>query len=342
MKTFINIILLICFLLILFSFRNNYVKANVFLQTTSSSSGSIESSSSSSSGSILSSSSSGSQNAISSSSSGASNTSSSSSSGKILSNSSSGSVQSSSSSGSIDLNKRFPGIWSGIIKSQQSNCVTCPKILPKCSSSGVLVSQSCSECAHCNIVNNRDSNLYNQTNNKSKVNLRLCLNNNTLKGNITLTNSVTNSSITSSHIINQNKVLITYKEGSINRDATLELINNKKLLIDISEKGIFKAKKIKLIRSCNQVINPCKELENEIDSLIEEANFCTNDNDCIVVQNGICPFECYNLSNKNISRSEIIDKIANYIFSCKLCSYTCSTPPANSSLECINNKCIEK
>lgn len=330
MKNYLSIILLVFLISVSYFYKTDSVKATIFLQTASSSSGSVESSTSSSSGNT----SSGSTNTSSSSSSGFATAGSSSSSGSVQSNSSS------SSSGLIALNKNFSGIWQGTKSPQKPECIICAQVLPKCDLDEILIPQSCTECAHCEASDSEEPVRLNNQIKLSKINLMLCVNDGILQGVINQAGSIKNATITTQNIINKNEVSITFEEDGITRNATLQLINNKSLLVNFPDKQTFKTRKVKIV-NCNQNTNPCKRLSNEIKKLIEDTNFCAVDTDCVAVQNQVCPFGCYNLSNKNATRNIIIEKIADYIIQCETCSYKCSTPPSDSSLKCVNSKCVE-
>lgn len=81
----------------------------------------------------------------------------------------------------------------------------------------------------------------------------------------------------------------------------------------------------------------CKDLEKDINTQIEQANYCNVDEDCTLVGFG-CPFGCGSYVNKRADVASIKTKIGSYREQCGFCEYKCIRP-FNSV--CKNNKCVE-
>lgn len=85
----------------------------------------------------------------------------------------------------------------------------------------------------------------------------------------------------------------------------------------------------------------CTQLEKEINSLIEEMNYCQEDEDCDYTYRR-CPFGCYQFYNKNEDLSDLNKKIESFHDKrCMLCEYGCmELSPEN--VGCVNKKCVDK
>lgn len=89
----------------------------------------------------------------------------------------------------------------------------------------------------------------------------------------------------------------------------------------------------------------CKNLENEVKSLLNKANSCQKDGDC-VLQNQIdlwCPFGCYNLVNRRADLSSVRAKFEEYTGKgCPRCVYDCDVSPKTEDIKCVQNKCVDR
>ena len=90
----------------------------------------------------------------------------------------------------------------------------------------------------------------------------------------------------------------------------------------------------------------CNELLEENILIIDSANYCSNNNDCMIstdIVMHICG--CYELINKNVNLEEIKNKGTkiNAFYLEKNCSMPLCEPcsvPSKESIRCINNKCV--
>ncbi len=89
----------------------------------------------------------------------------------------------------------------------------------------------------------------------------------------------------------------------------------------------------------DEIINTvsCDDLESTINLAIEEANFCSSDNDCISVFFG-CPFGCETYLNKGLDLSPLEDAIVLFKAECNDCMYKCLVP---ENPVCENGKCVK-
>ena len=86
----------------------------------------------------------------------------------------------------------------------------------------------------------------------------------------------------------------------------------------------------------------CNKLENDINALLDQANYCNMDSDCVVSTGFQCPFGCYNLVNKNSDLTEIKELEDRYYNKdCTLCVYSCIFPPNQEEIKCKDNKCVD-
>jgi serpin B len=83
----------------------------------------------------------------------------------------------------------------------------------------------------------------------------------------------------------------------------------------------------------------CEVLKNSVYTMIEEANYCSQDSDCKVVSYG-CPFGCGSYVNLGANVEEIKRKAGSYN-ECvgNPCIYDCEAP---RDPECVNGKCVLK
>ena len=91
----------------------------------------------------------------------------------------------------------------------------------------------------------------------------------------------------------------------------------------------------------NAVLSENKdELKSQINSMLDKANYCSADSDCVSTTEFSC---CSILVNKNADlekTKEGIDKYGNDFFS--LCPYVlCLTPPEKDEIQCVDNKCVD-
>jgi len=82
----------------------------------------------------------------------------------------------------------------------------------------------------------------------------------------------------------------------------------------------------------------CDKLEEQIFTLLEQANYCDADSDCIVEGGGGCPFGCYHLFNKNADLTKIDEGMQKFS-DCFYCVYECIEAPTAEEIKCINHKC---
>ena len=85
--------------------------------------------------------------------------------------------------------------------------------------------------------------------------------------------------------------------------------------------------------------NSCKALEQEINKMFEDVNYCGVATDC-VLQSYPCPFGCYKFHNKDADLSEIESKIDSFEDKCTTCLYGCGLKPGPESFKCMNNRCV--
>ncbi len=86
--------------------------------------------------------------------------------------------------------------------------------------------------------------------------------------------------------------------------------------------------------------------EREIKRLLNEANYCAIDSDCIVLDTNFgCPFGCHNLGNRNADLTRINTLWEAYQKSREksgsFCVYSCITSPEPWEIKCVNNKCVD-
>lgn len=90
----------------------------------------------------------------------------------------------------------------------------------------------------------------------------------------------------------------------------------------------------------------CDQLNKENILIIDNANYCLNDDDCIITADIVMHMcGCYELVNKNINLGEIKnkrDEIDNLYRekSCPIPSCAACNVPSKDSIRCINKKCI--
>ncbi len=87
----------------------------------------------------------------------------------------------------------------------------------------------------------------------------------------------------------------------------------------------------------------CDEAEDEIYNLLEEANYCNVDDDCVATTLApVCSYPY--IVNKNANLSVIAEKIENYWDNCyRLCKLLRGgyKPPKLGEIKCEDNKCVD-
>lgn len=86
--------------------------------------------------------------------------------------------------------------------------------------------------------------------------------------------------------------------------------------------------------------------EREIKRLLDEANYCSSDADCTILDTNFgCPFDCYNLGNKNANLTKVMASWEAYQESRRksgsFCIYGCIEPPRPEEIKCVNNTCVD-
>jgi len=86
----------------------------------------------------------------------------------------------------------------------------------------------------------------------------------------------------------------------------------------------------------------CLQMEENITRLIDQANHCETDADCLVPNfSPGCPFGCYLLANEYADLSSIVEATTAYQLDCPQCEYKCGPPPSFKEIECRQNKCVD-
>lgn len=87
----------------------------------------------------------------------------------------------------------------------------------------------------------------------------------------------------------------------------------------------------------------CAELETEIRTMIDNANQCNQNTDCVVTSEFSCHFGPYHLVNKSADLTILRQRLEQYTQSCKkLCNmYELTYSPTQEQLKCIANKCVD-
>jgi hypothetical protein len=94
------------------------------------------------------------------------------------------------------------------------------------------------------------------------------------------------------------------------------------------------------IVGCSSAVN-CDKLEEETKELIDAANYCDDDSDCVISPLSRCPFGCHLLFNKNADTIKIEENLALFNYNCMECMYDCDVSPKEEEIKCINSKCID-
>jgi len=83
----------------------------------------------------------------------------------------------------------------------------------------------------------------------------------------------------------------------------------------------------------------CKAMYQEIESDLAQANYCSQDSDCEVLELGghLIKFGCYHFVNKDTDREAIYEKMHAYYDKCEQMINDCDRSP---NPVCRNNKCV--
>ena len=184
---------------------------------------------------------------------------------------------SSSSSGVIAVNEDFTGVWKAKVSrcrhiqnsssSSSSGCIICTQVVPECSSGQTVISQTCTECAHCGDVTTSSSSSSGQVVTSSSssggaelcvdmgsriITLKLCVRNGKLEGVLHQGGVFDKAVIDSQAIVAGDEVVVNLKDKK-DKTATVTL----KLLSTRQLRGIFAtgdltftARKLNSFRAC--------------------------------------------------------------------------------------------
>ncbi len=85
----------------------------------------------------------------------------------------------------------------------------------------------------------------------------------------------------------------------------------------------------------------CDSMYDEIEQMIDEANYCEIDSDCEVLHLGgiYIEFGCYHFVNKNTDVFEIYKVMDKYNHDCEQMIDDCAISPEP---ECVNGKCVSQ
>ena len=156
----------------------------------------------------------------------------------------------------ISLSENFSGVWEGtkINSANSSECMLCTQVVPECGPNEKLILQTCDECAHC--IDSSSSGLqkfFKQTNKKiaMTIKLKLCVKSGKLEGVVKQDGVIDDAEIRSQSLISKNKVFVVLldKKGKTTT-LILELVDEKKLLITVSDGKLFEAVKISPYKKC--------------------------------------------------------------------------------------------
>jgi len=83
----------------------------------------------------------------------------------------------------------------------------------------------------------------------------------------------------------------------------------------------------------------CKEMYNEIENDINNANYCKTDSDCDVLMLGgwYVDFGCYHFVNKDVDKDQFYKKMDTYKQQCSQIINDCASAP---DARCVSNKCV--
>ena len=88
--------------------------------------------------------------------------------------------------------------------------------------------------------------------------------------------------------------------------------------------------------------NNCDALRTQVNTLVEEANYCNTDSDCSISTEVVKFCGCWSLINKNADLSKIKEGSEKYdTLNCpRLLCAQCPIAPQEQNIKCENNKCI--
>src|SRR3989339_249229 len=153
-----------------------------------------------------------------------------------------------------------------------------------------------------------------------------------------------NETNNSTNIINKNSINTNISPTNQNLDNSVpDSVIDKIVLGNIYEfKGsVKKYNDIVSIKylGIKNIVN-CKELENEINTLVKKANYCEIDSDCTYKPNLGFVKGCDRLFNINEDLTEIILKEKMFFdYRCQSVEISC-IPHNRINLKCENNKCV--
>jgi hypothetical protein len=85
----------------------------------------------------------------------------------------------------------------------------------------------------------------------------------------------------------------------------------------------------------------CDKTYNEIDTDVQNANYCINDGDCrtLILGGMYVEFGCFHFINKKVNSSELYGRMTDYTLECNRVIDKCSETPEPI---CVNGKCVAK
>lgn len=89
--------------------------------------------------------------------------------------------------------------------------------------------------------------------------------------------------------------------------------------------------------------NNCNEVIRQVNNLVEKANYCNTDSDCVVSTETTKFCGCWSLINKNADLSKIKEGNEKYAqLNCPVLSCAeCMLLPTQGDIKCSNNKCVD-
>ena len=89
--------------------------------------------------------------------------------------------------------------------------------------------------------------------------------------------------------------------------------------------------------------NDCNKLIQQINDLVEKANYCSSDSDCLISTETTKFCGCWSLINKNADLAKIKEGNEKYIgLNCPvLMCGECMLLPTQGDIKCSNNKCVD-
>jgi len=83
----------------------------------------------------------------------------------------------------------------------------------------------------------------------------------------------------------------------------------------------------------------CDKLANELESLIEEANYCEQKMDCLIIEHSACELGPFILINKDTDLSDLQRGMAKYMTNCGVCDWAPLSPEQRETIDCIEGRC---